>query len=78
MDISSPPQTVTTTYRYIDVVFPDKTVSYTLTADDWLERKGDVLGITFADGTETEVFLRNALALEMREVTREEVLKTER
>lgn len=77
MDIQSPPKTITTTYRYIDVVFPERTVSYTLTPNDWLDREGDMLSITFADGTETEVFLRNALALEIRQVTRAEVVKPE-
>lgn len=75
MEITSPPDTHLVTYRYIDIIFPNKTVSYTLIADDWLERQEDSLIIEFADGLKTEVFLQNALAMEVREVSREEPVK---
>jgi hypothetical protein len=73
--LKPPIETVTITYRYVDIIFPQKLVSYTLTDNDWMERKNGILEITFADGTHTEVFLQNALALEIREVTREEPVK---
>lgn len=77
MQIISKPATRTVTYRYLDITFPHKTVSFTLTPDDYMDadEHGNIL-ITFGKDKRTvTVFMQHAYALEQQTVTREEPVR---
>jgi hypothetical protein len=72
MHITSPQETKTVTYRYIDIVFPSRIVQYILKAEDVMARDEHTIRITFGNGKTSEVFITHALAIEQETIIKEE------